>query len=184
MYHLGSCYEEGDGVSRDINKAIELWTQATELGSIQASALLGDAYNPYVPKKIDGVEKDMKKVFHYYEIAAKGGHCMARTNLGVLEGNAGNMEASRKHFMISAAQENDNSLISIKQCYLNGYITKDDYAKALHAHKDAQDEMKSEHRTKSENKTKDKCRCLNCKIGSAWLYRDDGSGSASNTERH
>mmetsp|Transcript_18032 Transcript_18032/g.28288 ORF Transcript_18032/g.28288 Transcript_18032/m.28288 type:complete len:332 (-) Transcript_18032:50-1045(-) len=164
MCCLAIRYEKGSGVSRDVNKAIELWTKAAELGSIQASALLADAYNPYVRKKVDGVAKDMKKVFHYYEIAAKGGHCMARANLGVLEAGAGNMDSSRKHYMISAAQGNDNALMAIKAGYLDGHITKDDFAKALRAHKVAQDEMKSEHRTKAANKDKDACRCPNCRL--------------------
>ena len=168
MHILGKCYEEGDGISRDVNRAIELWTQATELGCVHSSALLADAYNPYVQRVIEGVPKDMNKVFHYYEIAAKGGNCMARSNLGVLEAAAGNMEASRKHFMISAAQGNDKALMKIKQRYKDGQMTKDDFATALRAHKHAQDEIKSEHRTKSANKNKDgdkeKCRCLKCRI--------------------
>ena len=171
MYELGSCYEKGDGVSRDVNKAIELWTRATELGSIHASAVLADAYNPIINRVIEGVPKDMKKVFHYYEIAAKGGCCMARANLGVLESRLGNMEASRKHYMISAAQGNDNALEMIKEGYLDGHITKDDFAKALRAHKDAQDEIRSEHRTKAKAANDEKkCHCLKCKINAANVF--------------
>ena len=172
MYILGNCYETGDGVSRDVDKAIELWTQATELGCVHASALLADAYNPCVERIVEGVPKDMNKVFHYYEIAAKGGNCMARSNLGALEAAAGNMEASRKHYMISAAQGNDKALMKIKQSYLDGDMTKDDFAKALRAHKHAQDEMKSEHRTKWANKDGDKvkCTCLKCKVNAANVF--------------
>ena len=89
---------------------------------------------------------------------------MARANLGVLEAGAGNMEASRKHYMISAAQGNDNALMAIKAGYLDGHITKDDFAKALRAHKVAQDEMKSENRTKAANKNKDVCQCPKCRV--------------------
>ena len=114
----------------------------------------------------------MNKVFHYYEIAAKGGCSTARANLGVLEEDRGNMEASRKHFMISAAQGNDNALMKIKEGYLDGHMTKDDFATALRAHKHAQDEMKSEHRTKSA-KDEDKCGCLRCKVNAANVFNYD-----------
>ena len=95
--------------------------------------------------------KIWKKTFHYYEIAAKGGHDQARCNLGVLQYNAGNISTGMKHFMISAAQGNDESLQSVKNGYMEGHLTKDDFAQALRAHKSAQDEMKSEQRTRSKN---------------------------------
>jgi hypothetical protein len=48
--------------------------------------------------------------------------------------------------MISAAAGHDKSLRRIRECYLSGHATKDDFEKALRAHKHATDEMKSDHR--------------------------------------
>ena len=48
--------------------------------------------------------------------------------------------------MISAAAGDDDSLTAIRECYLVGDATKDDFEKALRAHNDAKDEMKSDQR--------------------------------------
>ena len=52
--------------------------------------------------------------------------------------NFGNISTGKKHFMIAAAQGNDLALENVKQGYMKGHVTKDDFAKALRAHKDAQ----------------------------------------------
>ena len=46
--------------------------------------------------------------------------------------------------MIAAVAGNDDSLEKIRKCYLNGWATKADFEKALRAHKEANDEMKSD----------------------------------------
>ena len=94
----------------------------------------------------------MKRTLHYYEIAAKGGHDQARANLGVLNWNLDNTEVAIKHYMIAAAQGNDHALNGIKEGYMEGNVTKDDFAKALRDHKSAQDEMKSDQRAKAKQR--------------------------------
>ena len=148
---LAGCYAFAKyGVARDINRAMELWTRASDLGSIGASGLLGDAYNPHMKRTIVGVEKDLNTTFYYYEMAAKGGHDIARLNLGLLQCNFGNFSTGMKHLMIAAAQGHDYALQRVKEGYMEGHVTKDDFAKALRAHKDAQDEIQSEQRTKAK----------------------------------
>ena len=51
-----------------------------------------------------------------------------------------------KHWMISAAAGFGDSLKEIREGFLNGHATKDDFEKALRAHKVANDEMRSEQR--------------------------------------
>ena len=51
-----------------------------------------------------------------------------------------------RHLMISAGAGDDDSLKAIRQCYMDGHATKDDFEKALRAHKEAKDEMKSDQR--------------------------------------
>ena len=91
----------------------------------------------------------MKKVKHYYELAAIGGHVNARHNLGVFEENTGNIDRAVKHYMISARAGYDNSVKEIRVCFMNGHATKDDFEKALRAHKEAKDGMKSDQRDKA-----------------------------------
>ena len=120
---LAGCYAFAKyGVARDINRAMELWTRASDLGSIGASGLLGDAYNPH----------------------------MKRSRL--LQCNFDNISTGMKHFMIAAAQGHEFALQRVKQGYMEGHVTKDDFSQALRAHKDAQDDVYSEQRTKSKLK--------------------------------
>ena len=75
-----------------------------------------------------------------------GGDEEARYNLGISEGRAGNMERALKHFMIAAGVGYTESLEKIKQMFLNGHATKDDYAKALLSYQANLVEIKSAQR--------------------------------------
>ena len=70
----------------------------------------------------------------------------ARYNLGVLEGHAGNMSRALKHHMIAAGCGDNDSLEKIKQKFLNGLATKDDYTKALRVYQTYLVEIKSAQR--------------------------------------
>jgi len=71
-----------------------------------------------------------------------------RHSLGCLECQAGNVSRGMKHLMISAMAGNDESLDMIKRGYTHGEVTKEDFAKALRAHKEHTDEVKSDQRDK------------------------------------
>ena len=129
------------GLEQDNKKAIELWLQAGELGHVAAYNSVGYAYN-----NGRGAKRDAKNAKYYYELAAMGGDVCARHNLGILEKRAGNTTRAMKHFMISAAAGHDESLKEIRECYLDEDATKDEFEKALRAHKEAQDEMTSDQR--------------------------------------
>ena len=122
-------------------RAMELWLKAGELGCATSYGRIAYAYN-----NGEGVERDVKKANYYAEIAAMGGDATARHNLGVSEQIAGNMDRAVKHWMIAAGAGLDDSLEKIRQCYTNGDVTKDDFEKTLRAHKEANDEMKSDQR--------------------------------------
>ena len=51
-----------------------------------------------------------------------------------------------KHWMIAVGSEDNDSLENIKQMFMNGYATKDDYAKALLAYQAYLVEIKSPQR--------------------------------------
>ena len=91
-------------------------------------------------------QRDTKKAQHYYELAAMGGDEVARHNLGCMEMDSGNYDRAMKHYMISAGAGHDDSVKEIRVCFMNGRATKDDFEKALRAHKEAKDEVKSEQR--------------------------------------
>ena len=142
IYNSGCYYYDGGmGWPQDKEKSIKLWLQAGELGCAEAYYNLAHSYFSG-----EGAEKDLKKAKYYFELAAMGGCLDARFNLGILENNAGNMNRAMKHWMISAGAGYDKSLERIREYYLKGHATKEDFEKALRAHKEAKDETKSDQR--------------------------------------
>ena len=68
------------------------------------------------------------------------------TNLGIVEDESGKKKRAVNHFMIAAETGYDDSLKEIRECFLNGHATKEDFERALRYHKDSNDEMESKQR--------------------------------------
>ena len=142
MRNLGGCYYIGShGLPQDYAKALELWHQAGELGHATSYFNIGSSY-----LQGNGVERNEKKAVHYYELAAMGGDVESRHNLGALEFNAGNMDRALKHHMIAAGCGDNDSLENIKQMFMNGKATKDDYTNALRSYQAYLVDIKSSQR--------------------------------------
>ena len=145
IYNIGSYYKEGlYGFPLDLIKANEFFLKAGELGCVEAYCNLGFSYD-----NGRGVEMDKKKAKHYYELAAMNGNVKARHNLGCLEGEAGNIARSKKHFILAARAGWKKSLDKVKDGYSSGIVTKDEYANTLREYQKIQDEMKSDTREKA-----------------------------------
>ena len=142
---LGCFYNNGmHGLPQDYGKALELWHKAGELGNTKSYSNIGGAYHVG-----NGVERDEKKAAHYLELAAMGGVVEARYILGVYEKRAENMDRALKHLMIAAGCGDTSSLNAIKQMFMNGGVTKDDYAKALQVYQAYLNEIKSPQRNEA-----------------------------------
>ena len=129
---------------QDRAKANELYLKAGKLGCASAYFNLGNAYdNGY------GVEFDMKKAKHYWELAAMNGSVQARHNLGVDEYEAGNLQRAYKHLIIAASAGYKESLDAVKGGYMGGIVTKEEYANTLREYQKSQDETKSDARDKA-----------------------------------
>jgi len=145
IYAVGVFYREGvSGIIQDYTKALEHWHRAAELGDAQSYCLIGISY--YYGH---GVEVDKKKAKHYYELAAIGGDTTARHNLGINEGEAGNVERALKHHLIAARAGENESLKEIQELYSKGDATKDDYMTALQSYQEYLGEIKSAQRDKA-----------------------------------
>jgi hypothetical protein len=137
MRHMGTeRYHEGDR-----SAAFEYWSKAAVLGDVEAHFELSCLYG-----EGKGVEKDEKRALHHTEQAAIGGVPDARHNLACLEGQNGRTDRAVKHFIIAAKQGFDRSLENIKGLYKAGYVSKEDFAAALHGYKIAVDATKSPQR--------------------------------------
>ena len=142
IHSFGCYYYHGElGFPQDRAKALELLHRAGELGCAESYCNIGCAY-----LNGDGVERDMTKAVQHWELAAIGGHAIARYNLGIHEENTGNMTRALKHHMIAAGCGDNDSLKKIKEFYVNGHATKDDYAKALQLYQTYVDGIKSAQR--------------------------------------
>ena len=134
----GYCYEGKMGLPIDEIKARALFLEAGELGCSDGYFNLGIAYGKV------GLEQDLKKEKYYYELAAMGGNCDARCNLGCLELKAHNIERAYKHFIIGARAGDERCLTMVTEGYKCGRdITKDEYTEVLRAYQKQHEETKS-----------------------------------------
>ena len=147
--YLGHKYFYGElGLQKDARKAFELWTEAAELGSIEALFNLGVAY--YYG---DGVEQDKGKGAQFWTEAAMQGHVECRYNLGGYELWKGNHDRAVRHLLISAKMGNKMSVEAIKKMFTMGAATKEHYAEVLKGYQDAVEEMKSHDRDQAKRNT-------------------------------
>ncbi|EJK44709.1 hypothetical protein THAOC_36731, partial [Thalassiosira oceanica] len=115
-----------------MQRVIELYNEAAELGSIEALFSLGNAY--YLG---DGVEKNTAKGVEFYKKAAMQGHVVSRHNLGISEVQKENYNRAVRHLLISAKMGFKDSLETMKQLFMTGQATKAQYYEALKGYQDA-----------------------------------------------
>ena len=84
QYKLGVMYLEGDGVARDLAKAVKWWRKAAEQGDVMAQYLLGVMYNLGL-----GVTEDEEEAARWFREAAEQGHAEAQFNLEILRFSKG-----------------------------------------------------------------------------------------------
>ncbi|EJK56952.1 hypothetical protein THAOC_23062 [Thalassiosira oceanica] len=143
---MGNNYFYGNlGLTKDVPRAIELWSEAAELGSIDAHYQLGVAYYAGVV-----VEEDRPIGINHWQQAAMKGHVKSRYNLGIVECENGNCELAVQHWMISVKMGDQRSLNAIKDMFKDGDATKAQYAEALLGYRDAVEEMKSPQREEAK----------------------------------
>ena len=131
---------EGDHVG-----AIEYLTKAAELGDVGAHNQLSCNYG-----KGKCVQKDIKKAIYHAEQAAIGGDHLARYNLGCVEWENGRKHRAVKHWIIAANLGDGDSLGALRECYSEGFISKEDFSATLRAHQAALDATKSPQREAGE----------------------------------
>ena len=142
LYALGSLYNTGSlGLTRDANRARDLWEQAGKLGSPNAYGSIAELY-----AHGEGVERDLKRAKHYWELSAIRGDVYSRHNLAIYEMKLGNITRGIKHFVIAAKSGYEPVLKDITKLREKGLITEKDYKDILLAFNEAAGKMKSEQR--------------------------------------
>ena len=138
-------YIEQLGLQKNARRAVELWTEAAELGSVEALYNLGVAYYHG-----NGVQEDKAKAVQFWRKAAMQGHVEGRNNLGTYEWVEGSHDRAVRHFLISAKMGSKMSVEAIKKMFTLGIATKEQYAEALRGYQDAVKEMKSHDREEAK----------------------------------
>ena len=150
IFYLGLKYCHGHlGMKRDIRKAFDLWSEAAELGSIEALFSIGLRPGPDMSKSAQE-QQDEAKAAEFYTNAAMQGHVEARHNLGCYEMKKGNYDRAVRHVLISAKMGYEHSVGMIKDLFTNGIATKEQYAEALKGYQDAVEETKSHDRDEAK----------------------------------
>ena len=144
FHRLGLAYYTGvPGLKKDQKKSFELFAKSAQLGLPEGLYFVAAAYASGT-----GVGQDRAKAIQYTELAAIGGHEVARHLLGVTEIDNGNTKQAMKHFIIAARAGEDRSLKVVGKGYKAGHVTKDEYANTLR-YQVSENEMKSEQRAKA-----------------------------------
>ena len=142
MYHLGESYFHGDrGLPQDKDEGLKWYHCAIEAGCGRAACNIG---NLLVAG--NGVEQDTEKALEYYQKAVELGWIPAFCNIGLLLMRQGEVEESyinlRKAIMCGLSK--DFLFEILRDGFLRGYITKEEYAFTLRENQSARNEMESE----------------------------------------
>jgi tetratricopeptide (TPR) repeat protein len=138
MCQLGYYYRNGQlGLLQDEEKAMQLWTQAAELGFSSAHFQLGHEYRK---------GGDLKKAKFHYEAAAMAGHEVARCNIGLMELKSGNTERAVKHWTVAASAGEYMSMQFLRGEFKQGVLSRESIDSTLTAYNNSCAEMRSEAR--------------------------------------
>ena len=134
MLALGIMYNNGDGVKKDLDIAINWYEKAAKLGNMYANEKLGNIY---------ASKQDYKKAANFFEKAANGGDATSAYNLGYFyTGGLGvkrDLKKSLQWYEKSAKLGHIDAQLNLGFMYIAGHGTKVDYKKAAYWIKKAKD---------------------------------------------
>eukprot|EP00644_Phytophthora_capsici_P002096 jgi/Phyca11/547877/estExt2_Genewise1Plus.C_PHYCAscaffold_270006 len=124
-------YFFGHGVSKNLTKALQLYTQAADLGCATAMTCLGQMYFAG-----NGTEKDLLIAGKWFELASSAGEIEACHQLGVLMNGRGGYEPNDMEaatwYSKAADQGHTAAESSLGRLFLIGTHIQHDVAKAIH----------------------------------------------------
>jgi uncharacterized protein len=128
-YNIGMMYDNGLGVPRDYQKAIEIWLKAAKNGSVPAQYALGVMY-----RQGRGVPQDNKEAARWWLKASESGLVFAQYNLGwaYAEGSGvpQNYKEAAKWYLKAADAGDARAMNSLGVMYQEGNGVMQDYIRA------------------------------------------------------
>jgi len=127
---LGYCYENGIGIEKDEEKAVEWYTKAAEQDVAEAQYRLGYCY-----ENGTGIEKDEEKAVEWYTKAAEQDVAEAQCCLGYCYENGIGIEKDEEKavewYTKAAKQDVAEAQYNLGTCYENGIGIEKDEEKAV-----------------------------------------------------
>ena len=127
---LAQIYDNGTGVEKDLKKAFELYTLASNQGCAHSQYCMGDMYQGG-----EGVEVDLEKAVEFYGLSATKGNPQGQIRLACCyESGIGVEEDIDKAFelaMLSAKQGNAEAQNFVGECYRKGNAVDLNWKKAV-----------------------------------------------------
>ena len=125
QFNLGLCYYIGEGVDKDLEKAVYWYSKAAEQGRASAQFNLGICY-----ENGEGVDKDLEKAVYWYTKAAEQGDADAQGNLGLCYENGEGVTKDHEKAMYwcskAALKGNATAQSNLGKYYYDGEgVTKD-----------------------------------------------------------
>jgi TPR repeat protein len=130
QYKLGTMYEHGLGIEKDLEQAVFWYRQAADREDADAQHNLAWLYEYGL-----GVEQDETQAAFWYCSAAKIGHARAQTALGYMYSCGWGLEQNEKlavYWYQKAAEQNfATAQFLLASCYQNGECVEQDDEKAI-----------------------------------------------------
>lgn len=131
LLDLGKRYKDGDGVEKDMKKALYYYTMVAKKGDVTALSWIG-----YFCENGDGMEKDIERAVYYYNMAAGNGNTFAQYRLGYCYENGKGAEKDTEkavyYYTMAAEQGHVKSRYRLGYIYENGKGVEKDMKKAAH----------------------------------------------------
>ena len=128
-YNLGLMYQDGDGVTKNLDEAVKWYSKSAELGYKEAQYTLGALV---FQRQIHSIS--YPQAVTYYEQAAKQGHVKSQLNLGMLyfRGDviAQDLPAAVQWLSLAASNNNSEAQGYMAQLYQQGAGVEQDTVKA------------------------------------------------------
>ena len=126
---IASMYEQGDGVARDMSKAIAWYRKAAALNDDVAQFYLGYLYYQAI-----GLKKDYRQAFIWFSKAAQQGNADFQYNLGNLyrygEGTKADLKSALKWYQLAASQDQSNAQFDLASLLADGLLINQDLVAA------------------------------------------------------
>jgi TPR repeat protein len=129
-FYAGIAYDQGRGVSKNLEEAVKWYRKAAEQENIQAQYYLGLCY-----ANGEGVAKDPTEAVKWYRKAAEQGLAEAQCYLGGCYANgygvSKDFTEAVKWFRKAAEQGLAEAQFNLGGCYANGYGVSKDFTEAV-----------------------------------------------------